>query len=199
MCALPSSSCAMASKAFFTTTAVMRLKSTMPAMPMKRKKMTAVSGAFMMIGRTMSAQLSKVIIWKRVNMESERLPKYIWTAGSVTKLSALATSSMTPTAKMKWTVPMMTKAQKSSGMHPTMPLTSIHSSWKAGIIRTALQRRARRRMRMAARRWNMCTGSPPRLAPHSSANGRIQIVSTPMIQTTKTSKRLMGRSIHTQE
>mmetsp|Transcript_93515 Transcript_93515/g.243582 ORF Transcript_93515/g.243582 Transcript_93515/m.243582 type:complete len:251 (-) Transcript_93515:418-1170(-) len=74
ICATASSSSDAASKAFFTTIAVMRLNRTKPAIPTKSKNTGMVSGILKMIGRTMLAQLSKVMIWKRVYIAFCRSP-----------------------------------------------------------------------------------------------------------------------------
>mmetsp|Transcript_86861 Transcript_86861/g.202190 ORF Transcript_86861/g.202190 Transcript_86861/m.202190 type:complete len:272 (+) Transcript_86861:1405-2220(+) len=169
----------------------MRLNSTMPAMPMNEKNNNAVVGSLKTIGRTSCAQLSNVIIWNRVNMDMSRLPKRSCTSSSSLNASVFNTSSITATANMKSTVPMMTLAQKSKGMHSMTPFTSIQSSWNTGIIRMARHKRASRRMRSAAKRCKTSTSTP--------AGTSIHVVSTPTTQTTKASKMFMGSKIHAQE
>mmetsp|Transcript_95358 Transcript_95358/g.278825 ORF Transcript_95358/g.278825 Transcript_95358/m.278825 type:complete len:210 (+) Transcript_95358:1154-1783(+) len=144
-----------------------------------------------MMGRRIKAQLSNVMIWKSVNMAGISPPKYCSTRGSFAKVSVFTTSSIVATANMKCTVPMITPAQKSRGMHSMTPFTSIHNSWKTGIMRTARHSRVSRRMRSAAKRWTTSTSTP--------AGMRMYVVSTPTIHTTKASNTFMGSKIHTQE
>mmetsp|Transcript_93060 Transcript_93060/g.221281 ORF Transcript_93060/g.221281 Transcript_93060/m.221281 type:complete len:208 (-) Transcript_93060:942-1565(-) len=98
--------------------------------------------------------------------------------------------SMTTTADMKCTTPMMTKDQKSRRVHSSTPDTNIHSSWNMGMMRTARASRPRRSTRKAARRRKMSISMP--------RGSKIQTTSTPVIQTTKVSNIFMGSNIHTQ-
>mmetsp|Transcript_110296 Transcript_110296/g.285036 ORF Transcript_110296/g.285036 Transcript_110296/m.285036 type:complete len:256 (+) Transcript_110296:879-1646(+) len=97
--------------AFLTTIAVMRLNNTMPVTPMWSMNKGNAIGILATIGRMMLAQLSKVIIWKSVNIASNNPPKCSWTTASLAKVSVLVTISITDTANMKFTTMMMTKAQ----------------------------------------------------------------------------------------
>mmetsp|Transcript_35398 Transcript_35398/g.77470 ORF Transcript_35398/g.77470 Transcript_35398/m.77470 type:complete len:211 (-) Transcript_35398:818-1450(-) len=78
---ISSSSCC-ASKAFFTTIAVIKLNSTMPATPRKVRKSTQLSGDLYTMGRTTAPQLSKVMSLKPVNMAVESDPNRRCTSSS---------------------------------------------------------------------------------------------------------------------
>mmetsp|Transcript_13416 Transcript_13416/g.39988 ORF Transcript_13416/g.39988 Transcript_13416/m.39988 type:complete len:218 (-) Transcript_13416:560-1213(-) len=108
-------------KTRWMTTAVITFVSRIPAMPMKGKKIPAARGISSVIGRTIWAQSSNVMIWKRVNMVVAWFAKSSWTCGFCSKVSDFARVSITATAKPQWTKPRMIMAQNISLRHPVMP------------------------------------------------------------------------------
>mmetsp|Transcript_46873 Transcript_46873/g.123886 ORF Transcript_46873/g.123886 Transcript_46873/m.123886 type:complete len:211 (-) Transcript_46873:1216-1848(-) len=103
------------------TTAVITLTSRMPATIMNVTKRRLLTGISSVMGRTILAQSSNVMIWKRVNMADTWVPNRTWTSASSAKVSDFTMVSSTATAKPQWTKPMTTRDHHISLMHPVMP------------------------------------------------------------------------------
>mmetsp|Transcript_27161 Transcript_27161/g.68956 ORF Transcript_27161/g.68956 Transcript_27161/m.68956 type:complete len:202 (+) Transcript_27161:673-1278(+) len=99
--ATASSSAADAVKAFITTTAVIRLTSTMPQTPRWIPKRTADHGMAAWTLRTILFHVSKVMSWNSVNMALGMSANWFWTTSSSSKSGSLAMTSRMTTAPQK--------------------------------------------------------------------------------------------------